>query len=323
MKAITYSEFGDESVLTLSQDHPDPVPGEGELLVRVKAVSVNPVDWKVVAGYARDSLPTVFPAIPGWDLAGVVEALGPGAAGSASGTAGSTSAVAAGFTPGDEVNGYARKPEAHGGTFAELVVVEPWMIVRKARGDTFEQSAGLPLAGLTAYQCLAAIGLGPGDTVLIHAAAGGVGSLGVQIARALGARVIGTASERNHDFLRRLGAEPVVYGPGLANRVRALAPEGVDGAVDLIGGEAVEVSRHLLKDGTRIASVLDPAIAESGGHYVLAHADTEQLAQLNRWVDEGRLAVPIDRILPLSATAEAFQLSKTGRTRGKIILSIR
>ena len=220
MRAITYDQFGDPDVLTLT-DLPEPKVGPAEVLVRVRSAAVNPVDWKVAAGGLDGLMNTVFPAIPGWDVAGVVERVG---------------LDTPEFAPGDEVIAYARKDYVQGGTFAELVTVPVRAVARKPESLDWDQAAGLPLAGLSAYQLLSRLGLSAGETVLVHAAAGGVGILAVQIARATGARVIGTASEVNHEVLRGFGAEPVEYGEGLADRVRAMAPDGVDVVVDFVGG---------------------------------------------------------------------------------------
>lgn len=209
MKAITYSAYGTPGSLTLV-DVPHPKVGPGEVLVRVKAAGVNPVDWKLAAGYLDPILEVRYPVIPGWDVAGVVESVGPDTFD---------------FAVGDEVYGYVRKEWVELGTYAELVSAPVRTLARKPRELTFEQAAGLPLAGLTAYQSLTRAGLKAGESVLIHSAAGGTGSFGVQIAVALGLRVIGTAGAHNHDYLRSLGAEPVLYGEGLADRVRELAPK--------------------------------------------------------------------------------------------------
>ena len=176
-------------------------------LIRVRAAGINPVDWKILAGYLDPIMHVHFPLIPGWDVAGVVEAVG---------------ADATEFAVGDEVVGYVRKDHLQHGTFAELVAAPVRTLARKPASLSWTEAAGLPLAGLTALQALRRVGVTAGDTVLVHGAAGGVGSLGVQVAVALGARAIGTASERNHEFLTSLGAEPAAYGDGLADRVRAL-----------------------------------------------------------------------------------------------------
>ncbi|MFC4004111.1 NADP-dependent oxidoreductase [Prauserella oleivorans] len=306
MKAIVLHQYGGPDELTL-QDLPDPKVAPGEVLVRVKAASVNPVDWKIGAGHLDAMMETHFPLIPGWDVAGVVEAVG---------------LDVQEYAVGDEVIGYARKDNVQLGTYAELVAANVRLLAPKPAALDWTQAAGLPLAGLTAYQSLKRLGVGPGDTVLVHAAAGGVGSLGVQIARALGARVIGTASERNHDFLRDLGAEPVTYGDGLADRVRELAPDGVDAAVDYVGGDAVEVSTRVVRTPDRIASIADPGVEEVGGRYMWVRPSSADLTELGRMADDGRLTVHIDRVYPLAEAAEAWRVSQEGRTRGKLALSV-
>ncbi|MDT0454304.1 NADP-dependent oxidoreductase [Streptomyces sp. DSM 41527] len=306
MKAIIAKSYGGPEVLEYT-DRPDPKVGPDSFLIRVKAAGVNPVDWKIVAGYLDPMMDGHFPLTPGWDVAGVVEAVG---------------ADATEYAVGDEVIGYVRKDEVQHGTYAELVAAPVRTLARKPASLSWQQAAGLPLAGLTAYQSLKRVGVQAGETVLVHAAAGGVGSLATQIAVAQGARVIGTASERNHDFLRSLGAEPVTYGDGLADRVRALAPEGVDAAVDFVGGGVVEVSQELLKDRSRVASIADGEVKNKGGHMVWVRPDTADLTALGALADAGKLSVPVEAILPLSEAAEAFRRSMAGRARGKIVLEV-
>ncbi|MDT0380130.1 NADP-dependent oxidoreductase [Streptomyces sp. DSM 42041] len=306
MKAIVTNGYDGPDGLELTEQ-PDPKVAPDHVLVRVKAAGVNPVDWKVASGGLDALYETRFPLIPGWDVSGVVEALG---------------VDATEFEIGDEVIGYLRKDEIGHGTYAELVAAPVRALARKPSSLSWEQAAGLPLAGLTAHQALHRLGVTGGDTVLVHAAAGGVGSMAVQIAVALGARVIGTASERNHDYLRSLGAEPVAYGDGLAERVRALAPGGVDAAVDFVGGDAVEVSRQVLKKAERVLSVVDPQVREEGGRYLFVRPDAAGLTALGDLADAGRLAVHVDRTLPLARAAEAWRASREGRTRGKIVLQV-
>ncbi|MEU6963089.1 NADP-dependent oxidoreductase [Streptomyces chrestomyceticus] len=306
MKAIITHSYGDPDRLVWT-DQPDPKVGPDSVLVRVKAVGVNPVDWKVLAGYLDPLMNVHFPLIPGWDVAGVVERTG---------------LDATEFAVGDEVVGYVRKDEVQHGTFAELVAAPVRTLARKPAALSWQQAAGLPLAGLTALQVLDRVGVTKGETVLVHAASGGVGSLGVQIAVARGARVIGTASERNHDFLRSLGAEPVTYGDGLAGRVRELAPDGVDAAVDFVGNGVIDVSQELLRDTSRVASIADNDVLEKGGHMVWVRPDSAGLAALGDLADAGKLTVHVDTVLPLSQAAEAFRRSQEGRTRGKIVLEV-
>jgi NADPH:quinone reductase-like Zn-dependent oxidoreductase len=307
MRAISYSEFGDEHVLTYRADIPDPVPAEGELLVRVKAAGVNPVDWKVTAGYLNGRLDIRLPVIPGWDVAGVVEALGPGAEG---------------FSVGDEIFAYNRTPVVQQGTYAELTVVPASYAAARPKQGTWAQAGGLPLVGLTALKSLAAIGgVGPADTVLVHAAAGGVGSTAVQIAKARGARVIGTASVHNHEFVRNLGAEPVEYGADLVQNVRDVAPEGVTAAADYVGGdEALDASFALVHDAGRVVSMTMPEAVQRGGRYIFIEPDAPALRELARLVDEGSLVCHVDQELALDKAAKAYRESMVGRTRGKIVL---
>ncbi|GAA1983534.1 NADP-dependent oxidoreductase [Isoptericola halotolerans] len=307
MRAITYSTYGDADVLELT-DRPDPHVGPDVVVVGVRAASVNPVDWKVRQGYLDGLLDAQFPVVPGWDVAGVVEQVGLD-------------------TPehqvGDEVYGYVRTDVVHGGTFAEKVAAPVRTLARKPRSLSFEEAAAVPLTGLTALQSIRRSGVRDGQTVLVHAAAGGVGSFAVQIARALGARVIGTASEANHEFLRSLGAEPVTYGDGLAERVRALAPDGVDVALDYVGGDAVAVSAEVLADGGTITSITDPAARdEHGGHYVWVRPSTADLDDLTAMFDAGTLRVEVARTYDLADAADAHRASEDGHVRGKIVVRV-
>lgn len=307
MRAITYSKFGSADVLELT-DQPDPHIGPDTLLVRVKAASVNPVDWKIRQGYLEGLIDTVFPAVPGWDVAGVVEQVG---------------LDTPEFQVGDEVYGYVRKDTVQGGTFAELVAAPVRTLARKPASLSFEEAAAVPLAGLTAYEAIQRAGVAEGQTVLVHAAAGGVGAFAVQIASALGARVIGTASESNHEFLRKLGAEPVTYGDGLVDRVRAIAPDGIDVALDFVGGEAVSASAELLADGGTIASITDPtARTEHGGHYVWVRPSAADLDALTALFDSGKLTVEVAQVFDLADAADAHRASETGHTRGKVVVRV-
>ncbi|MER5733395.1 NADP-dependent oxidoreductase [Streptomyces sp. NPDC002138] len=305
MRAMAYETYGGTEVLTETR-LPVPKVGPGEVLVRVKSASVNPVDWKIMAGGLDALMDVVYPVVPGWDVAGTVEVVG---------------IDTPEFATGDEVIAYARKDYVHGGTFAEFVTVPVRALAHKPASLGWAEAAGLPLAGLTAYQLLTRLGTGKDDTVLVHGAAGGVGSFGVQIARALGARVIGTASPRNHDRLRELGAEPVAYGDGLADRVRALAPDGVTVVADFVGG-VLEATRAVLADGGRHASIADPGVLGAGGQWMWVRPDGEALAELGRLADAGQLSVTVAKTFPLSELAAAFALSQDGHTAGKIVIEV-
>ncbi|WP_329205123.1 NADP-dependent oxidoreductase [Streptomyces sp. NBC_01696] len=307
MKAISYSRYGSADVLEYGE-RPDPKVGPDSVLVKVRAAAVNPVDWKAREGYLQAGLEAVFPVIPGWDVSGVV--VQPGAAVDE-------------FAVGDEVIGYVREDFLSRGTFAEYVAAPVRTLARKPLSLSFEEAAGLPLCGLTAHQVLhGVLGVQEGETVLVHAAAGGVGSLGVQLARHAGCRVIGTAGPRNHDYVRRLGGEPVEYGEGLAARLRELVPEGFDAAFDTVGGEALRISAETLAPGGRLASIADAEVFSYGGRYAFVRPDATDLAHLAGLAEQGIVSVHVDRVFPLEAAADAYRLNQEGRTRGKIVVSV-
>ena len=309
MKAIATNQYGGPEVLALV-DLPEPKLGPDSVLVRTKAAAVNPVDWKILAGYLDGVMRVHFPLVPGWDLAGVVEKVG---------------GAVSEFAPGDEVIGYVREDHVQDGTYAEQVAAPVRTLARKPRALDWHQAAGLPLAGLTAWQALAAVELRAGETVLVHAASGGVGAMAVQIARARGARVIGTASEASHDHVRGLGGEPVAYGDGLAERVRALAPDGVDAVVDF-AGKVTDVSLELMRGGRasarRLASIVDGSVRAAGGRYVFVRPSAADLVALGELADAGKLTVPVARVFPLAQAADAMALSKQGHARGKIVIEV-
>lgn len=305
MKAITYEKYGDNSVLQLTEQ-PIPKVGPDDVLVKVKSASVNPVDWKIMMGYLDPVLHTWFPVTPGWDVAGVVEQVG---------------MDVPEFKVGDEVIGYARRDMVNDGTYAEYATVPVRALARKPAALSWDEAASLPLAGLTAYQLLTRLGLQQDETVLIHNAAGGVGIMGVQIAKHFGARVIATASEKNHDFLRELGAEPVAYGDGLTDRVKALAPDGVDLVADFVGG-VLDVTQAVLKAGGRHASIADGGVTEAGGQMVWVRPSDTDLQALADMADADALTVPLAATFELADTAKAFELSQGGHARGKIAIHV-
>ncbi|MFI0938679.1 NADP-dependent oxidoreductase [Streptomyces sp. NPDC021020] len=305
MRAMVYGTYGGTEVLR-EERVPLPKVAPGEVLVKVRCAAVNPVDWKVMAGGLDSMMDVVFPAIPGWDVSGTVADVG---------------IDVPEFAVGDEVMGYARRDSVHGGTFAEYVSAPVRTLAAKPAALDWAQAAGLPLAGLTAYQVLTRLRTGAGDTVLVHNAAGGVGSLGVQIARSLGARVIGTASPRNHERLRALGCEPVAYGDGLAERVRALAPDGVDVVADFVGGVLDSTLAVLAADG-RHASIADPAVLGAGGQWMWVRPVAEDLAALGRLADAGDLTVEVAETFPLADLAAAFARSQEGHAAGKIVVEV-
>ncbi|KAB2971897.1 NADP-dependent oxidoreductase [Streptomyces sp. SS1-1] len=307
MKAISYSRYGGPDVLAYGEVD-DPRVGADSVLVKVRAAAVNPVDLMCREGHLDQLIEPVFPVVPGWDVSGVVVQPGP---------------AVPEFAVGDEVIGYVRQDVLEHGTFAEYVAAPVRTLARKPRNLTWEEAAGLPLAGLTAYQALTkTLQVRRDETVLVHGASGAVGSLAVQLARHAGARVIGTASAHNHDFVRGLGGEPVEYGEGLAERVRGLAPEGVTAAFDTVGGEALKVSANLLAPEGRLLSIADPDVVDYGGRYHFTRPDPEDLLRLTELAEQGVVSVRVARTLPLEETAEAHRLGEEGGTNGKIVVTV-
>src|SRR3712207_2105781 len=307
MRGMAYDRFGDDDVLELRDDLPDPPVGPDTVLVRVHAAGVNPVDLGIRAGNLRSLYPHHFPIVPGWDVAGVVEAVGP--------------AVVA-FAPGDEVFGYVRRDDVQWGTAAELVPAPQRCLWHKPRSLSFAEAGALPLAGLTAYQALTeALDVGEGDRVLVHRAAGGVGFNAVQIAVALGAHVIGTAGPRNHGFLRDAGAAEVLdYAAG---PISGQLSEPVDAVLDLVGGDTLADAPKQVRDPARIVSVVDPVVNDMGGRYLFVRPDTHDLEELGRLADAGQLRVPVAQAFPLERTAEAQELVAAGHVRGKVVVTLR
>ncbi|VTR75748.1 Narbonolide/10-deoxymethynolide synthase PikA2, modules 3 and 4 [Cellulomonas hominis] len=307
MKAVVYEKFGGAEVLQVVE-RPEPHIGPDTVLVKVVAVGLNPVDYKVREGYLQGLIDTHLPAVPAWDVAGVV--VKPGL-------------DTPEFEAGDEILAYARKDVVSDGTLAEYVSVPVRTAAKKPAGLSFEAAAGLPLAGLTALQTVRRSGLGEGSTVLVHAAAGGVGSIAVQLAVHAGARVVGTASEGNHAYLRELGAEPVAYGDGLVEAARAVAPGGFDVILDYVGGQAIDTAPDLLAPGGTIVSITDArARDELGGQYVWVRPDPAGLAELADLAARGVVQVEVSQTFDLDHAADAFRALETGHTRGKIVVTV-
>ena len=308
MKAVRIHEFGGLDSLKV-EDAPTPEPREGEVLVRVHAAGINPVDWKTCAGEGVASrLEDPFPFIPGWDVSGVVETPGAGVSD---------------FKVGDAVCGMVRWHWGGGG-YAEYVAAPAADLVAKPHTMDDPQAAGLPLAALTAWQALFDnAGLQAGQTVLIHAAAGGVGHIAVQLAKWKGAHVIGTASARNEAFLRELGADRVIdYNE---TRFEDVAGD-VDVVLDGVGGEIQERSWGVLKRGGALASIRgrpdqDEAAARGvRAQHVSVHADPEQLRAIADLCNEGRLRVHAGTTFALDEVRTAHEMSRTGHARGKLVL---
>jgi NADPH:quinone reductase-like Zn-dependent oxidoreductase len=316
MRAIAITEFGGADRLQATELD-DPLVGPDSVLIRVRAAGINPVDYKVRQGNLAGRIPHVFPLIPGWDAAGVVEQVGP---------------AVTDFGPGDEVYAYCRKDFVRDGTYADLVSVRDYAVGRKPARLSFEEAGGVPLAGLTALQLLRhAIDVKAGERVLIHAAAGGVGSFAVQIAKNDDAHVIATASAANHDYLRELGADDVIdyTSEDFVAEVRERYPDGIDAVADLVGGEVQERSAEVLAPGRgRIGSVIAPpddeALRARGlrGHYIFVRPSASGLRVLAALADAGRLRVHLSDVVPLEEAARAHDTLEGGHVRGKIVLRV-
>ncbi|MFG1644383.1 NADP-dependent oxidoreductase [Amycolatopsis sp. NPDC049252] len=300
MKAVVYHRFGGPEVLEIAE-LPEPKVNLDGVLVRVRAAALNPADLGVQSGALAGMLESYFPVVPGWEVAGVVERAGP---------------AAPEFAPGDEVIGYVRGEVEHrNGAYAELVAADVRTLVPKPRAMPWAEAAGLPLAGLTALQAIDTLAPEPGETLLVHAAAGGVGSLAAQIALGRGARVLGTASEANHAYLRSLGVEPVRYGEGLAARVRELAPHGVDAVLDTAGRGTLAATPDL---GTRVASIAEFNVP--GVTPVFARLVPGDLRTVGGLAETGKLKVRVARTFPLEEAAEAQRALADGHAPGRIVL---
>jgi NADPH:quinone reductase-like Zn-dependent oxidoreductase len=304
MKAIRIHEFGGPEVLQY-EDIPRPEPASGEVLVRVYAAGVNPVDWKMRQGGRERPLPM----IPGWDLAGVVESVGEGVTD---------------WKKGDEV--YSRPDISRDGSYAEYIAVRASELARKPKSVDYINAAAIPLTSLTAWQSLFDVGgLRSGQKVLIHAAAGGVGHFAVQLAKWKGAYVIGTASEKNHKFLRSIGADETID----YEKTRFEdAVHDVDMVFDTIGGETQERSwRTLNKGGILVSIIRRPTEEEAARYgarqgYVFVQPNGEELTKIAELVDSGKVKPYVQTVLPLADAGRAQELSETRHTRGKIVLKV-
>jgi NADPH:quinone reductase-like Zn-dependent oxidoreductase len=300
MKAIRFDEYGGIDVLYVA-DVPIPEPGQGEALVRVKAAAINPGEAGIREGHFHNLFPATFPSGEGSDLAGVVEKLGPGAGGVKS---------------ADEVIGWTDRRASH----AEYVVVEAKHLTVKPANVSWEAAGSLAIAGCTAYAAVQAVSLKPGDTVAVSGAAGGVGSITVQLARRAGAEVIGIASESKREWLAEHEVKHIPYGEGLSDRLRGLE---IDAFIDNYGGGYVKLANELGIAKERINTIADFAAARTygvkaeGGQTVRSAAVLAELAEL---IASGELEVPITATFPLNEVRAAFKLLERGHTLGKIVL---
>lgn len=303
MKAVAFHSPGPPDVLQVMEFNP-PVPGIGQVRVKVKAAGVQPVDCAIRGqGFSPPGVEIQYPQILGNEFAGIIDVVGDGVES---------------FSVGHEVIGWSLLS-----SYAEYVVVPTSQLVRKPKNMPWEEAGVLTASGQTAHTALQELGISKGDTVLIHAAAGGVGTFAVQLARAWGATVIGTASPRNHDYLRSLGAIPISYGKGLVERVRELTPKGVDVALDAAGEEALRASVELVRDKKRIGTIVAFNLSEELGTIsIRSKRSVSRLSELTNMYEQGLLRVVISQTFPLHQAADAHRAVETGHVRGKIALTV-
>src|ERR1700712_3328963 len=301
-RALTYTEYGDADVLQMT-DVPLAEPGPGQIRVRVHASGVNPMDWKIRRGYMSGGKPIEGAMRTGMEFAGVVDALGDGVTG---------------FAVGDRVAGGAS------GTAADYVLVDLPDVVALPDDIDFVTGASIKVAGTTAIRVLTLAGVREGQTLLLHAATGGVGLFVTQLARARDATVIGTTSERNVDYLASLGAVPVLYGDGWEGRVRAVATGPIDSVIDCSGAGVIAGSLELVVPGGPIVTIAD--FTASGPGVVITDGSEpgfeDSLREAVKAVEHGTVTIPIEKTFPLDQAADAYRLSESGHVRGKIVLTI-
>ncbi|MCA1020825.1 NADP-dependent oxidoreductase [Halobacillus litoralis] len=311
MKAVVIEQYGGREQL-VEKEVPNPVPESRQVVVEVYATSINPIDWKLREGYLKDAVPFEFPIILGWDVAGVVTEVGEDVKS---------------FSPGDRV--FARPDTTRFGTYAEYTTVDEHLLAALPKGVTFEEAAAVPLAGLTAWQCLVDFSnIKEGDRVLVHAGSGGVGHYAVQIAKHMGAYVAATASGKNRDWVEKLGVDRFIdYKEEDFSEVL----QDFDIVVDTLGGEVQEKSFQVLKEGGKLPSVVQPPDETKAGEknikagFVWLEPDGEQLSKLSKMMEEGKLKSVIGHELPFSQEGlrEAHEVSETHHAKGKIVIKMK
>jgi NADPH:quinone reductase-like Zn-dependent oxidoreductase len=304
VKAVRFDSYGGLEVLNVVEV-PTPEPGPGQALVQVKAAGINPGEAKIREGLLHSRWPATFPSGEGSDLAGIVASVGPGVTG---------------VTAGDEVIGYTDERASQ----AEYAAVEAANLTPKPPAVPWEVAGALPVAGATAYAAVRAVGLSDGDVVAVSSAAGGVGSIAVQLARLAGAIVIGIAGQDNHDWLAGHGVIPVAYGAGVADRIRQAADGKLDAFIDTFGGDYVQLALDLGVDPPRIDTIVNFGAVQQFGVKAegsAAGAGAKTLAELADLIAAGKLEVPITATFPLAQVREAYALLASGHVRGKIVLT--
>lgn len=310
MKAAYYEEFGELNQIKYGELE-KPLPAEGEILIKTEAAGVNPVDAFAARGMLNEMIPAKFPVIPGWDVAGVIEDRGH---------------AARRFKEGDNVYAYARRPVIQHGTFAEYVALPESYIALSPQKLTAEESGGVPLVGLTAYQSLFDTGkLQEGETVLILGASGGVGTAAIQLAKWKGAEVIGVASESNQEYMKDLGADATIdYTAGhVGEMVKDIKPGGVDMIFHCSRGDSLSQSIDTLKQGARLISITnsDPDRRDDIlFQYVFVEPNAGQLKHLQELADDGKFKIPVSKTYSLKETGQALREIESLHSRGKTVI---
>jgi alcohol dehydrogenase len=312
MKALQIRQYGGRDVLELNQNVPQPVAGNEQVLIEVHAANLNPVDWKIRAGYLQKMAPLTMPATLGGDVSGIVAALG---------------ASASNLKVGDRVYGYASRLSGGSGAFAEFVAAKPTTLALAPRNAGFVEAAALPLVGASALQAIEQhIKLQRGQKILIHGGAGGIGSMAIQVAKSIGAYVATTASEEERAYVQELGADEVIDYKKDAFEAKL---KNFDAVFDTIGGDTMEKSFKVLRKGGTLVSMVgqpNPELAQKAGVTAigqLTHTTTEALKRLAQLVDGGTIKVRVGKVFPLDKAKEAFDLLEEGHARGKVVLEIK
>ena len=315
MKAIIIEDFGGTDQLKMA-DVDTPVPANDEVLIHISYAGVNPVDWKICEGWFKDHFPHQFPLVLGWDSAGTIAQVGK---------------KVKNFKVGDEVYAYCRKPQWKWGTYAEYITIAEENVALKPQNITFAQAAALPIAGLTSWQALfEEAKVKEGESVLIHAGAGGVGSLAIQLAKMAGAKVYTTASQINHDYVKQLGADIAIdyKKDNFVSHIKLNEPKGVDVVFDTVGGNTLKESMKVIKEGGRLVSIvdnLDPSDRNENlfqFSYVFVKPNGEQLRELTSLIETGKIIAPQIEEMQLSDADFAQDKIKKHHTRGKIVLKV-
>lgn len=308
MKALVATQYGGFENL-MFHDIEKPIPGEGEVLIKIKAASVNPVDWKLLSGYREEKIHAIFPYIIGWDMSGTIESNGH---------------AARKFDVGDKVYGYIRRPILKHGSYAEYLCVPECYVCKAPEKISLKDSSAVPLAGLTAYQALTTFGhLRRGETLMILGAAGGVGTFAVQIAKYLGATIIAVASSANLEFLKNIGANICLdySDPEWVSRISMNPPDFI---LDCVGGETRDKGVPAIKKGGRVISTTAYKFHDEtinfNGMFVEPHS--RNLDHLTTMIDQGYLKPYVTKYFKFENAIEALKLNTEGRTRGKIVINI-